>query len=96
MVPVTTLVHTSEPHDVTITRPSMWGNPFYIGVHGSRAQVVQRYEHVMRWRLEKFGIVWRVALLELRGKRLACCCKERPCHGEVLLKLIQEVELLYT
>ena len=32
-----------EKYDVYIGRPSKWGNPFTIGIHGTREQVIQMY-----------------------------------------------------
>ena len=28
---------------------------------------------------------------ELRGKILGCWCKPKPCHGDILVKLVEEV-----
>lgn len=35
--------HTPTPNDVYIGRGSKWGNPFKIGPHGDREDVVRRY-----------------------------------------------------
>lgn len=79
----TTVVNKYAEHfDVYIGRPSKWGNPFEIGKHGTREQVIELYRnHVMRSpRLMK-------ALPELKGKRLGCYCKPKACHGDVLARL---------
>lgn len=34
------------------------------------------------------------ALPELIGKRLACWCVPRPCHGHILLKIMKERGLI--
>jgi hypothetical protein len=75
-----------EPFDVYIGRPSMWGNPFKIGVHGSREEVLKKYEEYVR-----NEPLLMEALPELRGKVLGCWCHPLPCHGDVLVKLIKEV-----
>ena len=31
-------------------------------------------------------------LEELRGKVLACWCKPKPCHGDILVELIESIE----
>jgi hypothetical protein len=76
-----------EPYDVLIMRPTKWGNPFIAGKHGSREQVIRMYEaHVRN------SPLLMDALPDLRGKRLGCCCRPKACHGDVLLKLIAELE----
>jgi len=52
-----------EPFDVYIGRPSKWGNPFVVGVDGSRDEVIEKYEE---WILNQQELV--AALPELRGK----------------------------
>jgi hypothetical protein len=76
-----------EPFDVYVGRPSMWGNPFKIGVHGDREEVLRKYEEYVRNEPLLMG-----ALPELRGKTLGCWCSPLPCHGEVLLKLLRELD----
>ncbi len=80
------IVHVSGPHDINIGRPSIWGNPFVLGRHGNRAQVIEWYERRVR---NSPGLLKR--LEELRGKVLACHCgPHQPCHGDVLVKLLKE------
>ena len=83
-----------EPYDVYIGREnrwnglkrSIWHNPFREGVHGTREEVIEKYECYL---LEKRpDLVER--LPELRGKTLACWCAPQPCHGDVLLRLAEE------
>jgi hypothetical protein len=71
-----------ERHHVYIGRPSKWGNPFVVGKHGTREQVIERYE---RWLLGNDALM--AALPELRGKVLGCWCAPRACHGDVLVGL---------
>ena len=66
-------------YDVYISRGSQWGNPFRIGVHGTRDQVIDRYE---RWLLEQPHLI--DALGELTDKTLGCWCAPYRCHGDVL------------
>jgi Domain of unknown function (DUF4326) len=49
-----------------------------------RAEALARYEEEIR-----SGPLWD-ELPELEGKILACWCKPEPCHGDVLLRLIEE------
>ena len=86
MVEVVNIRHAA--YDILIARPSKWGNPFQIGRDGNREQVIRMYEIHVRRRPDLIA-----ALPELVGKRLGCYCKPLPCHGDVLVKLLQEVFL---
>lgn len=86
-------------YDVYIGRPKSaydrlhktdWGNPFIIGKHGNREQVIAQYETLMRERLNEPHPYWREELEALKGKTLGCFCKPQACHGDVLVKLINE------
>ena len=70
---------------------SDWYNPFKIDKpnkprDGTRAEVIEKYERYLR--TERPDLLARLPKLE--GKTLACWCKPKACHGEVLLKLIEE------
>lgn len=67
---------------VYVGRPTKWGNPFVVGVHGTREEVIERYEHWIQKNRELM-----VALHELRGKDLVCWCAPLPCHADVLVRL---------
>lgn len=85
---MTRIVHCKkEPYDVYIGRPSKWGNPYIIGPDGTREEVIQKYEEHVR----SSKILMR-ALPSLEGKVLGCWCPPRPCHGEVLIKLLKEIQ----
>jgi hypothetical protein len=82
----TTVVNVRDSgYDVYIGRGSKWGNPFLIGRHGTREEVVALYEE----RLLKTPDLL-VALPELKGKVLGCYCKPKSCHGDVLARLADE------
>lgn len=72
------------PYDVYIGRPGPWGNPFPIGEHGTRAEVIEKYE---AWFLSQPELI-KKAKEELRGKTLGCWCKPSACHGDVIAKYI--------
>jgi hypothetical protein len=88
---------------VYIGRGSQWGNPYVIGRDGTAKECIEKYARdwlpythqpphnsttdflISQCNLE--GIIH-----SLRGKTLACWCKEtEPCHGDWLLKIANEV-----
>ncbi len=72
-----------EPFDVYVGRPSIWGNPFKVGVDASRGYCVTMYED---W-INEQPVLKERARRELRGKTLGCWCKPEACHGDVLLRI---------
>lgn len=66
---------------VYVGRPSKWGNPFTVGIHGDRDHCIQLYKE----RLITSGLINDIE--ELRGKDLVCWCAPEACHGDVLLEL---------
>ena len=79
----------TDNFDIYIGRGTPWGNPYIAGVHGTLPQVIERYEEFMRRQISK-GVILPNDLRELKGKRLGCSCKPKPCHGDVLVRLIDE------
>ena len=75
-----------EEFDVYIGRPSIWGNPFHIGQDGTRAEVIAKYEAWIRNQPDMMA-----RLPELSGKILGCFCKPLSCHGDVLVRLVNEL-----
>jgi len=69
---------------VPIDRRSPWGNPFRIGEHGTREEVVAAYRAYI---LNRPDLLAR--LPGLKGKTLGCWCVPEACHGHVLLDLIR-------
>lgn len=80
-------IHVTEEFDVLITRPGKWGNPFVIGRDGDRDQVIALYEAWLTDDDDDLAAMLRSSLHELKGLRLGCVCKPRPCHGDVLARL---------
>lgn len=71
-------------YDVLIDRTSKWGNPFVIGVDGTRSEVIQKFRD---WALSNKKFM--ESLDELDDKVLGCWCKPEACHGDVILELIK-------
>lgn len=75
----------APPETVYVGRPGKWGNPFEIGKHGTRAEVIAKYEKYLRNRPDLME-----ALPELKGKLLGCWCAPKPCHADVLARLANQ------
>ena len=73
------------PFDIYIGRGTMWGNPFVIGKHGTREEVIAMYRE---WILSEPTML--AELPKLRGKTLGCFCKPLPCHGDILVELAED------
>lgn len=71
-------------------KSSTFCNPFKVGKDGTREQVIDKYETHIR-KLLKDNLYIRDELIELKGKTLGCWCKPDACHGDVLLKIINEI-----
>lgn len=67
-----------------------FGNPYSIGRHGPREQVIEKFETYARGRIERDRL-YRDRVRELHGKRLFCWCKPLACHGDVLERLAGEL-----
>ena len=88
----TKVVHCKkEKYDVYIGRGSLWGNPFshkpsicaQVKVK-TREEAIRRYKE---WVVQQPHLMEK--LPELRGKILGCWCKPKPCHGDVLVELLE-------
>ena len=82
---ITRVVHCrQEPYDIYIGRGSRWGNPFLIGVDGTRKEVIEKYRQFILAHPQLME-----DLHELRGKTLGCWCKPLDCHGDILVGLAE-------
>ena len=66
-------------------KESVWANPYRIGVHGDRRQVVDHF----CWHLRDAGMQGR--LYELGGRTLVCSCRrDQACHADVIMQYWDE------
>lgn len=79
-----------EPYDVYIGRPSIFGNPFLIGMDGTREQVIEQYRIFIESMVRNNRDL-RNQVKNLHGKTLGCWCAPLPCHGDVLLELAERL-----
>ncbi len=84
------------PNTVYVGRPTKWGNPYRVGSPDpmlignvmTAKDAVRMYE----WYMEANPVLRAEAIVELRGKNLACWCKPgEPCHADVLFLLANTV-----
>jgi hypothetical protein len=89
---------------VSVTRPGKWGNPFTTkayfdaGYSGSEEVAAKHCVEAYRaWILGQRHWAHGIPMAsppdpkELRGKDLACWCREGdPCHADVLLEIANE------
>lgn len=87
-----------EPFDVYIGRGSKWGNP-YSHLDNTKAEhrvatVEEAIEGYRRHLLRQIATlqITTQELLELEGKTLGCFCKPKPCHGDVIVEMIEWVK----
>lgn len=73
---------------IYIGRGSPWGNPFVIGKHGNRAEVIMQHAE---WLFEQHDLLARIPMLA--GHDLVCFCNPLPCHGDLLLWLANMSEI---
>lgn len=83
-----------DEYDVYIGRAGhgkdgYFGNP-YRAIPGDPGATIPMFEEYARKRL-KTDPEYRERVKALKGKRLGCFCKPRPCHGDVLVKLCAEL-----
>jgi len=90
-----TVVHLKKSkYDVYIGRPSKWGNP-YSHLEGTLAKykVANRQEAIAKYEeyLFESGLIKDIG--ELKGKILGCWCSPKPCHGDILDKYANGLDL---
>lgn len=70
-----------------VGRPSKWGNPFQIGKHGNREEVIFKY---MDWFITQNHLIDQI--IELKGLDLVCWCAPHACHADFLVELANSDE----
>lgn len=88
------------PNTVKVARSTKWGNPFIVGIDGTRAKCVSLFRVMLEGGLVlrrcpecpdaqlRYMVHARQNLQRLRGRNLACWCPlDAPCHAAVLLEI---------
>lgn len=66
-----------------IGRPSIFGNPFIVGVHGSRKEVIDKYLEYVIDNQEVLNAIYNLPPDAILG----CWCKPLICHGDVIVDI---------
>lgn len=74
---------------VYIGRHGPHGNKYAIGVHGTRSEVLQKYERFTTKKLREDAEFKKYFVASLKSRHLICHCKPLDCHGDVILRLLQ-------
>ena len=74
-----------------------YGNPFIIGIDGSRDEVVSMCNSWLRGNaytdIEPDRRIWILQnLSQLEGEVLGCWCAPLPCHGDIYIQLLKELK----
>ena len=67
---------------------SKWCNPFKASKGYNLEQSLEKYENHIRDKIKNEPNKYNIE--ELIGKNLGCWCKPNSCHGDILLKIINE------
>ncbi len=77
-----------ERYSVYIGRPSSFGNPFVIGKDGSRDEVIEKFA---AWIRQQPKLLEKIQQLKAEDV-LGCWCKPQSCHGDVIVKIWEEMQ----
>lgn len=85
------------PNTVRVDRAVVWGNPFIVGKHGTRAECVDLYLKLATGHVcisltnteeQRIAWGWMQKAGMLKGMNLACWCPlDKPCHADILLEI---------
>jgi len=95
----TRVVRITDPYDIWIGRPGRWGNPFVLGIHGTRDGVCDKHDLWLEGKIEAPDGRKPPSLREIQkyltGKRLGCPgnCPPRRCHGDNYVKRIKTKDI---
>lgn len=74
---------------VVIMRGTKYGNLARVGVDvPDNETAVEMYRRQL-WGQIRTGYITIQELVDLDDKVLVCCCKPKPCHGDVLVEAIR-------
>jgi len=72
-----------DNYNVYIGRGSIYGNPFIIGIHGTRKECIDQYKQLLIDNKDLMNDIYK-----LHGKILGCHCKPKACHGDIICDIL--------
>lgn len=77
-----------ENCDINCSRPSIFSNPFRIGIHGDRQEVCDKYQEYFDNRIAN-DPQFKTLVLKLKGRVCGCwCVPDYRCHLETIKNFI--------
>ena len=70
-----------------IGRPSIFGNPFVVGIDGCRENCIRQFEAYAR----ESKIIMQAILKLPSTAILGCWCRPKRCHGDAIIKIWKEM-----
>lgn len=86
------IVHCKKsPYQIYCGRPSIYGNPYVIGKHGSRAEVISMYQEHFNIRIKE-DADFKQEVLKLKDKTCACWCDfpKQDCHLRIFKEWLEK------
>lgn len=79
---------------IYVGRPSLLGNPYVVGLHGDRNEVIKKYRALLWRRIKERGAVYRelLRLKEMAEKGelvLICWCAPQDCHAMTIQAAVE-------
>ena len=68
-------------------RPGPLGNPYRSGVHGTRAEVIAKFETYARQSEKILRLIYDLP----EDTVLGCWCHPKPCHCHVIVQIWREL-----
>jgi hypothetical protein len=86
---MTTVVNKrTDAYDIYCGRGSIFGNPYEIGIDGTREKVIERYKVWFNFCLR--DPIFKREVLKLKGKKLGCFCAPLDCHGRIIKEYLDK------
>ena len=84
-------IRNGDPYHEKIDRTTIFGNPFRIGNDGTRSEVIKKFEKYFY--ADKQSWLREAAVVYLKDKILACWCKPKACHGDVIVDYLNSTKV---
>lgn len=87
----------THSYDVYIGRPGKgkdgyFGNPITLNT-GNRTEILKKYKEYFYKRIENDS-EFKERVLSLQGKTLGCFCKPKACHGDIIIKYLNSLNII--